>query len=50
MRNEHKIWLETLKGRDHSEDLGVHGRIILKFILENLINWIHLTQDRELFS
>jgi hypothetical protein len=25
--------LENLKGRDHSEDLGVDGRIILKCIL-----------------
>jgi hypothetical protein len=25
--------LESLKGRDHSEDLGIDGRIILNFIL-----------------
>jgi hypothetical protein len=23
------FWLENLKGRDHSEDIGVDGRIIL---------------------
>jgi hypothetical protein len=22
-----KFWLESLKGRDHSEDLGIDGRI-----------------------
>jgi hypothetical protein len=30
MRNAYKFWFESLKGRDHSEDLGVDGRIILK--------------------
>jgi hypothetical protein len=29
------FWLESVKGRDHSEDLVVNGRIILKFILRN---------------
>jgi hypothetical protein len=24
-----KFWLENLKGRDHSEDLGIDGRIVL---------------------
>jgi hypothetical protein len=28
-----KFWWESMKGKDHSEDLGVGGRIILKFIL-----------------
>jgi hypothetical protein len=27
------FWLESMKGIDHSEDLGVDGRIILKQIL-----------------
>jgi len=27
-----KFWLENLKGRDHSEYLGVGGRIILDWI------------------
>jgi hypothetical protein len=27
-----KFWLECPKGRDHSEDLGVDERIILKWI------------------
>jgi hypothetical protein len=30
MRNAYKIWSENLKGRDHEEDLGVDGRIILE--------------------
>jgi hypothetical protein len=28
-----KFWSVTLKGRDHSEELGVDGRIILERIL-----------------
>jgi hypothetical protein len=29
-----KSWFESLKGKDHSEDLGVDERIILKPILD----------------
>jgi len=28
-----KFWFENLKGKDHSEDLGVDGKIILKWII-----------------
>jgi hypothetical protein len=43
------FWLEILKGGDHSEDLCVDGRIILKWILG--IGWeemdrMHLAGDR----
>jgi hypothetical protein len=27
------FWSENLKGRDHSEDLGVDGRVIFEWIL-----------------
>jgi hypothetical protein len=27
------FWLENMKGRDYSEDLGIDGRIILNWIL-----------------
>jgi hypothetical protein len=34
MRNAYTVfWLENLKGRDHLEDLGVDGKIILEWIL-----------------
>jgi hypothetical protein len=32
MRNVYIFWLENLKGRDHLEDLGVDGKIILQFL------------------
>jgi hypothetical protein len=31
-----KFWSENLKGSDHSEDLGVDGKIILEWILGKL--------------
>jgi hypothetical protein len=33
MKNKYKFWLESTKGRDRSEDLGLDERIILKLIL-----------------
>jgi hypothetical protein len=40
--------LERLKGRDHSDDLGVDGRIIFKWILRKwgFGVWIGFTQLR----
>jgi hypothetical protein len=32
-RNAYNILVENLKGRDHMEDLGVDGKIILEWIL-----------------
>jgi len=43
-----KFWSENLKGRDHSEDLGVDGRILLECILgKQDVQWIHLVLDRD---
>jgi hypothetical protein len=33
VRNAYNILSEKLKGRDHTEDLGVDGKIILEWIL-----------------
>jgi hypothetical protein len=34
MKNAYKLSLENKEGRDHSEDEGVGGKIILEWILE----------------
>jgi hypothetical protein len=41
-----KFWLESLKGKDHLEDLGVDGRMILGHtgIVLDGVGWINLAQ------
>jgi hypothetical protein len=39
--------LGSLKGGDHWEDLGVDGRITLRWIIGfGDVDWIHLAEDR----
>jgi hypothetical protein len=33
MRNAYKIFVGKPEGKNHSEDLGINGRIILKYVL-----------------
>jgi hypothetical protein len=48
MRKVHKTWLKSLKGRDHFNDRGVDGRIILKWMKEcERVDWINLAQNRD---
>jgi hypothetical protein len=41
--------VENLKGRDLYEDLGMDGRIILKYMLKKMwwkfVGWVRLAQD-----
>jgi hypothetical protein len=36
---DEKLWLESVRERDHMQDLGVDERIILKFILSKNIGF-----------
>jgi hypothetical protein len=50
MRNIYKFWAENLKGRNHSEDLGIDGRNIRMDLTGTeweVVDWIHLAQDRD---
>jgi hypothetical protein len=44
-----EFWWETLRGRNHLEDPGVHVKIILKCIFkeDRGIGWIDLAQERD---
>jgi hypothetical protein len=45
------FWWGNLRGRDHWGDLGVDGRIILRWIFRKWVwagmDWIELDQDRD---
>jgi hypothetical protein len=44
------FWWGNLRERDHLEDLGVDGRIILRWIFRKWggdMDWIDLDQDRD---
>jgi len=45
------FWLQNLKRRDHSEHLGIDGRIIWEQILRNYggecVDWMHLHHGRD---
>jgi hypothetical protein len=49
-RGTYRVYWGDLREGYHSENLGVHGRIIIKWILktwDGVMNWIYLAQDRD---
>jgi len=51
MINSYILLVKTPKGRDHSENLGTDGNIILEWIVGKHggegVDWMHLAQDRD---
>jgi hypothetical protein len=50
LRNHAKFWSGILKGRDHSDGLGVDGSIILRWILRigyEDMDWVHVAQNKD---
>jgi hypothetical protein len=51
MRNAYKTSVGNLKGRYHSDDLGVDGTIILETDVRKteweVVDWMHLAQDKD---
>jgi len=50
---EEEFWRGNLQERNHLEDPGVDGRIILRWILKKCewdMAWIYLTQDRDSYQ
>jgi hypothetical protein len=51
MKMHTKFWLDNVKGRGPSEDIGLHGRIILERILGEygveVVDWIYLRENRD---
>jgi hypothetical protein len=42
------FWCGYLRERDHLEDLGIDGRVIVKSVLkESVGKWIYLAQERD---
>ena len=49
-RNSYRVSVEKPEGRNHLEDPGVDGRIILKWFFEKWdrdMDWINLARDRD---
>ena len=41
------FWWGNMRERDHLEDKGLDGRIILKWNFRRGVDWIDLAQDRD---
>jgi hypothetical protein len=37
------FWSGSLKGRDYRKELGIEGRIRIRLMWWEIVDWIHLT-------
>jgi hypothetical protein len=42
-----EFWLGNVKGRDHSEYVGIDEKMGLRETRWEGVDWIHMAQDRE---
>jgi hypothetical protein len=52
MRGAYRVWCGNVRERDHFEDLGIGGMLIVKWVLTNRrgdVEWIDVAYDEDMW-